>query len=357
MNAHFYALLLVVPFSLAQLVLDREHRKVDRPVWLAVLLSPLGWLPVAPGELIAHHYYAKHFWSKPSLSIAGEAYEQCLLESWPLLLVFAIFIVWFGVFQARKGALHDSDSSSGLQRAEWILATSLILLPVYAWVLALRVGAFQYKYVIVCCAGLILCLLAGVAELCRRRHIEGIVFLAMMALLFLCNENGGYFVDGVAVFLHPARVHQNLAARVQAQSWVQELSATSLPVAVDNYTYHLIDFYASPQVAHRTWGLTNLEEAEKYEGAMTDQTNLVQFSKRLTIRTENVNDFIRENPHFLMVVQRPTTNYEWLPEFLLARHHTTGSMTVSLRALDNRMRMAIFEVQTEVPPSPHDEGQ
>jgi hypothetical protein len=348
MNAHFYAMLLVVPFALAQFTAERG-RETDRPVWLAILLAPLGWLPVASGELLAHQYYAEHFWSKPSLGSMGDAYEDCLMESWPVLLVFMVFVVGVAVFQVRSGKRLEQGSSSGMRPAEWVLGIALILLPVYACVVALLVGAFCSKYAIACSAGLILCLLAGAGELCRRNQQAAVGFFVMIALLFVCNENGEYFVGGVEALLHPTQVHGKLQAEVQQQEWVQRLSSSSLPVAVDNDTYRLLDFYGQPELARRVWGLTDVAEAVKYEGAMTDQTNLVQFSKRLTFRTMDVDGFLHDNPHFLMVVQRPGRHYEWLPQYLLAKQNTTGGPVISLLEQENQGKATIYEVQMGTP--------
>jgi len=350
MNAHFYAILLVLPFALAQWVHQKEQRGPDPAVWLALLLSPLGWLPVAAGELAARQYYAQHF-AKPALDTVGIVYESWLMESWPLLLVFVVFVVGLGLFQAKSGHSLAQGSCGGFKRAEWVLAAGLILLPLYGWVAALPVGAYQVRYVMASSAGFILCLLAGVAELCRRNRHAGLIFFALIALLFVCNENGAYLIDGVAALLHPTRPHQALQAEVRQQAWVQRLNATTLPIAVDNETYGALDLYAPPELAGRTWGLTDLAEPEQHEGAMTDQTNLVQFSRRFPIRTMDVAAFMQQNPHFLMIVQRQARHFEWLPEYLLARQRTNANLTISLLQLDNRQGMAIYEVNTTA--SPH----
>jgi hypothetical protein len=84
---------------------------------------------------------------------------------------------------------------------------------------------------------------------------------------------------------------------------------------------------------------------------MTDQTNLVQFSKRLPIRTMDAAAFLQQNPHFLMAVQRQARHFEWLPQYLLARQRSAPKLTLSLVELDNVHGMAIYDVQTgELPP-------
>lgn len=365
MNAHFYAILLVLPFALAQLVHEREQRvheermyeermyeeRHDRAVWLALLLSPLGWLPVAAGEFAARQFYAEHF-AKPALDTVGIVYESWLMESWPLLLVFAVFVVGLGIVQARTGKPIAPGHTSGLKRAEWVLAVGLMLLPVYGWLAGLLVGAYQCRYVMESSAGFILCLLAGVAELCRRNRRAGVIFFALIAVLFICNENGAYLADGVAALLHPAQPHRTLQAQLQQQAWVQRISTSALPIAVDNETYATLDLYAPPELVARTWGLTDLTEAESYPGAMTDQTNLVQFSKRFPIRTMEVSAFLQQNPHFIMIVQRQARHFEWLPQYLLARQRTSA-LTVSLLELDNKHGMAIYEVQNAMPTALH----
>ncbi len=361
MNAHFYALLLVLPFALAQLLHEREKGKADGPMRLALLLSPLGWLPVAAGGLMAHRYYGQHFWSGPTFDIVGDVYEGWVMQSWELMLVIVMFLVGLGIFQARTGKTLSPGTSSGgtssggtcsgLRRCEWVLAVGLFFLPLYGWMASLLVGAFHWKYVMASSAGFVLVLLAGIAESCRRDRRAAVVFFAMIAMLFLCNDDGGYLGDGVVALLDPAQVHRDFEAKVRQQAWVQRLNRSALPVAVDNDTYKTVDFYAEPELAQRTWGLTDLAESEVYPRAMTDQTNLVQFAKRLPIRTMDVAAFMRQNPHFLMVVQREPMHYEWLPQYLMARQRDTAGLTISLVDLDNKNRMAIYEVQSGATPT------
>ena len=224
------------------------------------------------------------------------------------------------------------------------------MLPLCGWLAALLAGAYQVRYVMEGSAGFILCLLAGVAELCRRNRQAGVIFFALVAVLFVCNENGACLMDGVAALLHPAQPHRQFQAEVRRQAWVERLNTTTLPVAVDNETYATLDLYAPSELARRTWGLTDLAEPERYEGAMTDQTNLVQFSKRLSIRTMDAAAFLQQNPHFLMVVQRQPRHFEWLPQYLLARQRTAPKLALSLVELDNQHGMAIYDVQVGDPP-------
>jgi hypothetical protein len=195
-------------------------------------------------------------------------------------------------------------------------------------------------------AGFILCLVAGAAELCRRNRRAGMIFFALVAVLFLCNENGGYGVDGMAALLHPSRPHVEMESAVRQQAWVKRLSASALPVAVDNESYRTLDLYASPELRGRSWGLTDMAGAEKHEGAMTDQINLVQFSKRFPMQNMEVGAFMEANPDFLMVVQREARHFEWLPQYLLARRGTAAKLTISLLELDNRNGMAVYEVRS-----------
>jgi len=348
-SANFYAIFLFVPFALGQLVHDLGREKLDLPVWVAIFLFPVGWLPTVRGSLLAHKYYAPHFWSRPDLGNLTGVLGRPLSTSWPLVAVLATFIFGLAAYQAWKGSALEKGPGEGLSKAEFVFAIALALLPVYAWVASLLLGIFRDTYVFTFSIGLVICVLAGMAELARRSAAAGLVLFALVAILTV-YDNGGDLMDGITSLPDAGHAHKQMQNDVMGCKWVKRMLSDAVPIATDNDTYMLLDFYSTPELWTRVYGLTDLPEAAKYNGAMTDQMNFTLFSRKLPIRTMDVEAFVKTYPHFLVIAKRVRRNYTWLPEYLLERQRTKGDVTISLWDLDdedNDMDNArvVYEVQ------------
>lgn len=348
-SANFYAIFLFVPFALGQLVHDLEREKLDLPVWAAIFLFPVTWLPTLPGSLLARKYYATHFWSRPDLGNLRGVLGRPLSTSWQLVAVLAVFIFGLVAYQSWKGSALEKGPGAGLSRAEFVFAFALALLPVYAWVASLLLGVFRDTYVFTFSIGLVICVLAGLGEIARRNQAAGLVLFALVLILAGC-DNGADLMDGITALPDGGHAHKQMESDVMGCKWVKRILSDPRPIATDNDTYMLLDFYSTPELRTRVYGLTDLPEAAKYDGAMTDQMNFTLFSRKLPIRTMDVEAFVKTRPDFLLVAKRVRRNYTWLPEYLLERQRTKGDVRIQLWDLDdedNDMDNArvVYEVQ------------
>jgi hypothetical protein len=89
-DAHAFAIFLFVPFALAQLVRDFKRKKPDWPIWTALILFPIGILPVLHGELLAKKFTASTFGHSRisahssfhmGILVLGICFSSCLLRS------------------------------------------------------------------------------------------------------------------------------------------------------------------------------------------------------------------------------------------------------------------------------------
>jgi hypothetical protein len=345
MSAHFFTVFLVVPLALAQLVLDVGRRRADLPIWLALVLFPVGWLPVAPGQMRAHKLYASTFWTRATLENIADSYEQLIQTSWPIIFVLCVFLLGLALWVARKKAsVVLAANSEGLRTHEWVFVIALFLLPPVAWVGALALGAFQHSYVITFAVGLTLALCAAVAELACRQASVGITFFIILVVLATSDSHGGEAIDGLAAIFDHGAAHRVLQARAQKSDWVQWLEQNKVPVIADNATYLQLDLYASPELAHRAWGITNFREAAKYPRAMTDQNNLALFGRKVGLQVADVEEFVAHNPEFTVVQQRRQRSFEWMPQYFLERAHVRGDVSIRLAYIEPQGRYIIYEV-------------
>jgi hypothetical protein len=346
MSAHFFTLFLFVPLAAAQLVLDCERRRVDWPVWAALVLFPLGWLPLAPGEMRAHAYYAGDFWSRPTLENLGDAYEQMIDPNWAIIFVLGLFtiflLLWRWYFRRGVAQCNIEPRCTGLRKAEWVLVMALLGLPPVVWCAAHAIGVFHHYYTVSFAAGAIVAIVAVAAELSQRQARNGLLFFIMMAGLALADGNFGDAVDGVSALLDHGQAHRQIERRFQAVDWVRWINQSELPVVADNSTYVRLALYGNPSLAARSYALTDFAGANNHPRAMTDQNNMKLFGERIGFQSEDIKEFMRQHPHFLLLQQRPPFSFEWMSEYLMERQ--SGELQMQLRFMSPKDNMFLFEV-------------
>jgi hypothetical protein len=334
--AHIFAVFLLVSFGAAQAVHDKSRRRLDWPVWLALLLFPVGFLPMLPGTLNASAYYRKYFHGKPDLRSFEEPYRTVYTSyGWiviSILLALAVWLLWREL-QDRSGLSEQLPATEGFTRAEWILAGVLALLPVYEVLGAMVIGVWEYKFCIPFYIGLILVITAGYAEVARRKAEAGaIAFLAI--LVCAAAVQGHAALRGIEALLRPSKVTPNAKAQVMSMPAMLRILQSPLPVATDYFNYIGIDYYAGAEIGERLY--VPIDSASysdpKYRYAITDQQLTKLFSRTFPFQTDEIDDFLLQHPHFLVLTGFDM--HEWLPIYLLNRQQTKGDVVVNILLYD-----------------------
>jgi Dolichyl-phosphate-mannose-protein mannosyltransferase len=309
--AHTFAIFLFVPFALAQLVADLQNKKPDLRVWLALLLFPLGLVPVLHGELVASHAYRGSFFSKPDVQVLQLTYQDMFgpVSICATILLFAILVL---VLRRSRAVNSSPESPPGFTRPEVVFAVVLAILPLYAWPVSMLIGVFREAYMVPACIGIVLCIFAAVAELAQQEVALGAALLAALLLLG-CARNAPWFHWRSLARLD--RVHMRFVQGYNRQNWVRLVAASSLPVAVsDDQLYLKSRFYWPPQMQQRLWFPTSLSLASNYPDSATIQLNIVRTGKLLSLPAMDWKDFSAAYPHFLLVVGNARS--AWLASYL-----------------------------------------
>lgn len=344
-SAHLFTVFLFVPFAAAQYVADREAGRMDWPVWSALVLFPLGWLPFMPGEMRAHRLYAATFWSKATLANLSDAYEQSITPNWTILFVLGIFLIGLALaMHFRKERECIDASSSGFRRAEWVLVLGLLVLPTIAWCGAHAIGAFHHYYTAPFMCGLVVAIVAAAAELARRQRAIGLVFFIMMTGLVLADGNLMDAWNGIIALADHGQVHRNNQASFSSADWVQWLNASPLPVAAENAVYAKLNLYGPPSLAARSYALTDFAGSNDHPLAMTDQNNMRLFGNRLGFQSEDIAAFMHAHSCFDLVQQRLPYTYEWLIDYVLRHRQPSGEPYIDLRFASSDGTIYIFQV-------------
>jgi len=293
-STHLYAVLIVVPFALAELVRSMERRRVDWLVLLGLITATLLLLPVNP--VIAH---IRRLPELSRYTFRGRVSASDLMELWgqflslPATYLGLLALTCLGL--DRTLARDDQPAREGQGGwADWILVIGLAMLPLVGWLFAnLVTGLLFFRYVIATLIGFSL----GVAMLCAvavRRRPE----LALLMLGWIAVTAAG----STMAVRHTLRSTTVTSAHIAAGSQCfrllklgARLPQNDLPVVVaDFFLFHQIHHYASDPLRQRLVFLVDRE----FGGLSTPY--LPFYAKVFGVRMVPLEEFVRSHPSFYL---------------------------------------------------------
>ena len=330
-SAHIFAIFLFVPLAGGQLIHDRKRRRVDWPVWLALVLFPVSILPIIGGERLAAARYQAHFW-KPHLELLHESYLKLTQYSWMAIAVLLLAAAASGHWLRSRGVEREK-TCDGFTSPEWVAAALLALMPFYALPASFVTGVYALNYVVALQIGCALCLTGAAAALARRGVAAGFPVFAILALLVLA-KTGRSLETGVKTLAHPGRVHQQCSADVMDAPWLQSILKSSLPIAfAEDHTFSQVSYYGGPALRSRFYFLTDVPDSLRYPLSVVPQTNFLTFSKALDFNAVDLHQFMAAHPQYL-AVGGGMFDHEMLMQYLQDRQREHGDITLQLLATD-----------------------
>jgi hypothetical protein len=307
-SCHYYALLLAVPFGLAELARTRMRRRLDLPVCAALILAVLTVCLFLHPILIARHAYLSGIWSTAHLGQIQETYAEVFTLTLPPILGAAI--LWMVLAPRLTDVPLQPWRRPKLP--DRIFAGSLALLPVYAVLLSCISGAYVTRYALPVVAGLPIFLAFA---LCRALKASRRLGAAVM-LVFVC----WFLLKSVTSIRAQASENGGLQTRLgqpfQETAWMRALARSPLPVLTTPAVFFMeLQHYAPESVRSRIVYGADVQLALKYDGISTGDTGLLLFARRLPLRVSPYTEFLARNPHFLLCAE--TRNPTWQLKALL----------------------------------------
>jgi hypothetical protein len=341
--AHPFAIFLLVPFALAQLAADLQRKKPEFRVWIALLLSPLGVLPILHGEMLASRSYRGTFFSRPGWHMVRETSGLLLspIAVCGAMLLFSILVL---VMSRKNTPPGGSSPQSGLTWPETVFAISLALMPAYMMLACIPLGVYRAPYVLSALIGIVLCIVAALAELSNRQASLGAALLVAL-LLAISVRVGSFRWHALA---HPTRVHANFIREYDRQAWVKTVAASSLPVTIaDPELYVQARYYWPAALQQRLWYPTSVAMFPRYPGSVTAQLTIMHTGKYFDLHTMDWAAFSARHPHFLLVTGSPQD--AWLDSYLT--HLSSSRVRIELLG-SSFGAPAVYDVQLLNPAAP-----
>ncbi|MGN6390923.1 MAG: hypothetical protein ACTHM9_01570 [Gemmatimonadales bacterium] len=247
--SHYYAVLVVAPFAVAEgwRTWTRGER---RPiVWLAfaAALVPLG---LSLSLVRAGRSYADTFWGKPSFQGVGDSY-LFLLSSAALALAP---VVALGAWSAI-GAKAEPVRRVPIRRDELVALLGLVALPLLGVLVGkLATGAFAARYMLPAAVGLAILAAIALYGLFQGRAAPALSAAFMLAACLL-------YVGMMWVSLD----HQSAQRQAALGRWIATAGHEELPIVVAQPNAFLsLAQYAPAPVAGRLVFLGDTTEAQRY---------------------------------------------------------------------------------------------
>jgi hypothetical protein len=303
-GSHYYAVLLLLPLGLGELVRSLSLRRLDLPVWLT-FASPavplLAFIPV----IRADRQYSAGFWARPYWPDALLYYGKVFGSTVAFL---TIILVLLGLLMLQKAEPNEPRWVPPGQPAHEIAALlGLIALPLAAMVLAkLVTNAFHPRYALMAVIGWDILLIYVVYAIAHGRVLVG----AVLAVLFF----------GSFVFLWREAFIDASEKRVELQKIVELLQTSgheTLPiVAAEAYLFYTLSYYAPPSIAHRVSYLADPACELQYLSHDTVDRGLLSLKPWTRLNVSPYRTFVHDEPAFLVIGY--VGDWSWLTYRLIA---------------------------------------
>jgi hypothetical protein len=194
--AHYYAVLVFIPFGLAELTRTARRKRVDVPVWFALFggLIPLAFCVPLLRNTASYSVYTR---GGISWLLVIDFYDWLLEKSQlPLLGALGLVALIQSLGVGRSASVEAGDDQPPPPAQEVVAAGALVILPVFMIALGkLATGVTQHRYCVPAAAGIGL-LLAFVVGRLRGRESAGYTIGGVLSVWLLLAVFGRALISG-----------------------------------------------------------------------------------------------------------------------------------------------------------------
>ena len=288
-SSHYYALVLIVPLAIGQLIECARSRRWRLPVWLALTGAVAPVLLFFP-FITAARSYAGTFWAKAAWGLGVDYYAGVFGGILPGLIAFGVLLA---IYRLLRGfwPMWGIEQSERFKPHEIAAITTLALTPLLVLALAKTVTiGFYPRYIIAGALGVSLLIIMVIHAGVRGNRTAGALLAAALLLCFCAKGN---------LEMRGARGTTGTVA--QTYHFLDAVSYPELPIVVSEITeFHRLSFYASGAVADRLVYLSDPEESLTYLGHDTVDKGFLALRPWFPLRLPVYRDYIQAHDRFLM---------------------------------------------------------
>ena len=320
-NLHYYAVLALAPFILAEMALTLRTRRPRWAVWLALCGGVIPVVAFWPLLSRQRAYYGEHFWAVPSLLGAERSYGRLFQTTfaWGLgLTAAAALAVLLSMLAAERAA--RGGRGVGAQFHHNVLVLGFLALPFLSFLAAkLAHGGLTDRYLLPAVLGFSL---AAGYTLPRwgRRSAPLLAALALCLIVPLVSQEKQFWSSYHRDFVSPAK---------DVEALVASANYPDLPVVVsDVHDFLPLVHYASPGWAGRYFSVVDPPQSVIYVGSDTGDKELAIMRSYAPLQIYDFAPFVAEHPVFLLYSSGGGTGLDWWPPRLLRDGYTLRPVAV-----------------------------
>ena len=319
---HYYAILALVPFILAEAALTLTMRRPRWAVWLAFSggMIPVAafWQPLSRQRA----YYGEHFWAQPSLLGAESSYGWFfrITLAWGVGLVAAAAFAVLLTMLAAERAAEQGEPREGAPFHHGVLVLGFLALPFLSFLAAkLGHGGMTERYMLPAVLGFPLA--AGYTlPRWNRRSGPLLAALAVCFLVAFAPQERRFWSSYNGTFVSPAK---------EVEALVASAKQADLPVVVsDPHDYLQLAHYASPGWTGRFVSIVDAPQAVVYSGSDTADKELAVMRSYAPLQIYDFAPFVAEHPVFLLYSGNGGAGLDWWPPRLLREGYTLRPVAV-----------------------------
>jgi len=296
---HCYAVLVVIPLALGEMVRTAQRKRVDWPVWISLTVASCVVAIYLPLLAANHRFALDNVTFRPTLLVLAECY-RILLNPLAGPLIGALGIVAASRRPQNSGEpKRPTGEPKGFPLYEISAALGLVLIPVFAYLVASSVShVFMTRYGLAAVVGLSILFASFAHRYADDRTLAG----AAITLLFAAWFAGGFFlwmanaagarVSAASIGGTPPHVYEI----------APEMVEKDLPFVASNGLFFLeADHYAPAAFTSRLVYLSDPELAIRYTGTDVFDRGLPILEKWFPIRArvEDYSSFVGRHRRFL----------------------------------------------------------
>lgn len=303
-SSHYYAVFLLVPLGMGEIVRSFLRRKIDLPIWLSLggVVAPLAlFFPVIQEA----KSYSHHFWAIPEWHlIPGFYYTLMIPAIGPIVAAIIVSALWPVEEISRQQS--SIPPSFPFPWHEVAAAIGFLTIPVVAVILGkVVIGGFTYRYA-----------------------LSAVIGFSILWALAVQWNNGGRAILGTCFTLF-ACVWFMVAAAIQYKHQIATVTSWSnnyeflqsgvdpaLPIVVaDLHTFMMLTHYAPSAISSRVVYLADPHTSLRHLGHDTLDRGILDLKPWFSVRVEDYGAYVASHDQFLVYLQvqgeRNWLGYYW----------------------------------------------
>ena len=288
---HYFAVVAMVPFGLAEATVFLKTRKFRWPVWAAMVF---GALPlVLQWKLLAinRDYYGPHFWAHFSFTDLPKTYGEFFLEpssfGGGIAVLALVAMVWTYIESLTETKRQGLTSPAGLSQT--VLLFGFVLLPLIAYLTTRAMhSVLTTRYVLPAVIGFVLTF-----GFMLSRASGKVVVLSAAFVLACVGVHELHFWRFVVRDIHEVR-----SRGAVVQKLINGAGHPELPIVVpDVFTYVPLGYYSSASLKNRLMFLPPPLESGNWD---TTNKGMALLQYYWPVRVQEASEFLSSNNSFLV---------------------------------------------------------